>query len=71
MQHDRDYYRCASDTALIEAARDSGHELAIALGERLDDLADIGAECEECRDELAHARKLIHLLRDEIAAYNT
>ena len=33
--HDRDYWRCASDTALIEAARDSGHELAIALGERL------------------------------------
>ena len=37
-KHDRDYWRCASDAALIEAARDSGHELAIALGERLEDL---------------------------------
>ena len=71
MQHDRDYYRCADTRQLVEHARDSGHELAIALGERLDDLADIGAECEECRDELAHARKLIDLLRDEIASYNT
>lgn len=37
--HDRDYWRCATTTALIEAARDSGHELAIALGERLEDMA--------------------------------
>lgn len=36
--HDRDYWRCATTTALIEAARDSGHELAIALGERLEDM---------------------------------
>ncbi len=36
-KHDRDHWRCASDAALIEAARDSGHELAIALGERLED----------------------------------
>jgi len=40
-KHDRDYWRCASDAALIEAARDSGNELAIALGERLSDTIDI------------------------------
>jgi flagellar biosynthesis/type III secretory pathway protein FliH len=34
---DRTYWRGQEDTRLIEAARDSGHELAIALGERLDD----------------------------------
>lgn len=39
--HDRDYWRSATTTALIEAARDSGHELAIALGERLSDTIDI------------------------------
>ena len=35
--HDRDYYRQLDDELLIEAALISGHELAIALGERLDD----------------------------------
>ena len=34
---DRDYYRQLDDALLIEAALNSGHELAIALGERLDD----------------------------------
>ena len=34
---DRDYWRDQIDRRLIEAARDSGHELTIALGERLDD----------------------------------
>ena len=34
---DRDYYRQLDDELLIEAALISGHELAIALGERLDD----------------------------------
>ena len=34
---DRTYWRGQDDKRLIEAARDSGHELAIALGERLDD----------------------------------
>ena len=36
--HDRTYWRSEPDKLLIEAARDSGHELAIALGERLDAL---------------------------------
>ena len=34
---DRDYWRHQLNRRLIEAARDSGHELAIALGERLED----------------------------------
>ena len=34
---DRDYWRSQSDTRLIDEARSSGHELCIALGERLDD----------------------------------
>lgn len=36
--NDRNYYRTLPLRALIEAARDSGHELAIALSERLDDV---------------------------------
>lgn len=34
---DRTYWRGQDDARLIEAARDSNHELAIALGERLED----------------------------------
>lgn len=52
---DRDYWRDQNERRLIEAARDSGHELAIALGERLEDtegdsnlIVDLIAE----RDEL-------------------
>ena len=33
--HDRDYFRCLDDADLVRFARDSGHELAIVLGERL------------------------------------
>ena len=35
--HSRAYYRMLATRDLIEAARDSDHELAIALGERLQD----------------------------------
>jgi hypothetical protein len=47
--HDRDYYRCLDDADLIRLARDSGHELAIVLGERLAMLPDMDTE-------LAHQR---------------
>ena len=48
MTHDREYYRCLPDSELIRRARDSGHELCIALGERLEDLADIESTYELC-----------------------
>lgn len=38
--YDRTYWRHADQRRLIEAARDSNHELCIALGERLEDMAD-------------------------------
>lgn len=38
MTHDRNYWRASETRALIDAARDSSDELAIALGERLDDM---------------------------------
>lgn len=52
---DRCYWRGQDDRRLIEAARESGHELAIALGERLEDCADspdIIADLIAERDEL-------------------
>lgn len=54
---DRSYWRDQDETRLIEAARDSGHELAIALGERLEAVAgdsDLIADLIAERNELDH-----------------
>lgn len=64
--NDRTYWRQADDRRLIEAARDSNHELAIALGERLEDCADcpdIIADLIAERDELD---KRCDMLRKEL-----
>ena len=63
---DRTYWRQVDDRRLIEAARDSHHELAIALGERLEDCADcpdIIADLIAERDELD---KRCDMLRKEL-----
>lgn len=54
--------------ALREAARDSGHELAIALGERLEELEDCA---DQLADAIAEARELdqrCDALREELEA---
>ena len=61
-QMDRTYWRATSTRALIEAARGSGDELTIALGERLEeydcdedtiaDLQQANAELERRVDDL-------------------
>ena len=64
--NDRTYWRQADDRRLIEAARESNHELAIALGERLEDCADcpdIIADLIAERDELD---KRCDMLRKEL-----
>jgi hypothetical protein len=72
---DRTDWRARDDGALIEAARDSGHELAIALGERLDDfvgmddaLADAQAECIELQGRCDALRRELDELHDALAA---
>lgn len=67
--YDRTDWRAVSTRTLIEAARDSGHELAIALGERLEEL-------EHCDDMLADAQaenleleRRVDALRDELQAF--
>ena len=54
--HDRDYYRCLDDAELMRLARDSGHELAIVLGERLSLLPEMDIELE--RLQYAHRAQL-------------
>lgn len=63
---DRTDWRAVSTRTLIEAARDSGHELAIALGERLEELESCA---DELADAIAEARELsqrVDSLRDEL-----
>lgn len=53
MVQDRTYWRLADDTRLVEEARDSGGELSIALGERLQDTL---RECERLGGRETHDR---------------
>lgn len=67
--YDRTDWRAVSTRTLIEAARDSGHELAIALGERLEELEGCA---DELADAIAEARELsqrVDSLRDELQAF--
>jgi peptidoglycan hydrolase CwlO-like protein len=55
--NDRNYWRTCDTSRLIDDARDSGHELAIVLGERLKDM-DV-----EAREELAEWQQKAHDLQ--------
>lgn len=63
---DRTDWRARGDRELIEAARDSGHELAIALGERLEETDDLAIALEELREELTELQRERDRLRDEL-----
>lgn len=52
--HDRDYFRCLDDADLIRLARDSGHELAIVLGERLAMLPEMDTELAYQRERVLY-----------------
>lgn len=58
MTHDRDYWRSSDERRLIEEARDSGHELAIALGERLAEFVDLAETLEDEIKEAAEDARL-------------
>lgn len=64
--HDRTYWRHADQRRLIEAARDSGHELCIALGERLDDLADLPDQLADLIAERDELDRRCDMLRAEL-----
>ena len=72
--HDRTDWRAVSTRTLIEAARDSGHELAIALGERLEELdhneealADLQAENRELDARVDILRNELNALHEALA----
>jgi hypothetical protein len=67
--HDRSDWRALSTKTLIEAARDCPHELAIALGERLEELEDFEAEAHELRNIVDELDRRVDALRAELEAF--
>lgn len=72
MIKDRNYYRLCSSKQLILEAKESDSELAVVMGERLEDalhdietadreeIDDLNREIEELRAELAEAEETIN-----------
>ena len=71
--NDRTYWRACDGKRLIEEARDSGHELCIALGERLEDCAAVESDKAETIRKLEHrlimAQAALESMRAELGAY--
>jgi len=62
MTQDRTYWRAAKEIALIDAARDSGHELCIAIGERL------GQNCyADLEEEVSRLNAALEREQDRVA----
>jgi ribosome assembly protein YihI (activator of Der GTPase) len=66
--HDRADWRSLSTRTLIEAARDCPSELAIALGERLDELENAEAENADLRELVDELDQRVDMLMAELNA---
>jgi hypothetical protein len=65
---DRTDWRTLSTKTLIEAARDCPNELAIALGERLEELEGFDDEAADLRTERDELARRVDALMTELAA---
>ena len=68
--YDRTDWRAVSTRTLIEAARDSGHELAIALGERLEELEHAEDMLADVQAENLELERRVDALRDELQTFH-
>lgn len=64
---DRTYYRNMPDGYLIDEGKDSGHELCIALAERLEDAIALDERLADQQDTIDDLRREIDNLQDELA----
>lgn len=67
--HDRTDWRALSTRTLIEAARDCPHELAIALGERLEELENAEAENVDLRATVDELDQRVDMLMADLKAF--
>lgn len=65
---DRTYYRGLPDGFLIDEAKDSGHELCIALAERLEDGIALDERLADQQDTIDDLKREIANLEDEVVA---
>jgi hypothetical protein len=66
--HDRTDWRALSTKTLIEAARDCPNELAIALGERLEELENAEMENFDLRTQVEELTAHVNELEGELQA---
>lgn len=64
---DRTYYRSMPDDFLIDEGKDSGHELCIALAERLEDAIALDERLADQQDTIDDLRREINNLQDELS----
>ena len=64
--YDRTDWRNRTERELIEAARESNHELCIALGERLEDYTDLPDQLADLRAERDELDRRCDMLRAEL-----
>lgn len=67
--NDRSYWRLCDDKRLIEEAYNSGDELCIVLGDRLECVIDIVDEAITLRQERDDLRRQVERLMREIEEY--
>ena len=67
--YDRTDWRSLSTKTLIEAAQDCPHELAIALGERLDEMEGFDAHAADLEKEVADLQARLDALEQTIAEH--
>jgi ribosome assembly protein YihI (activator of Der GTPase) len=68
--HDRTDWRALSTRTLIEAARDCPNELAIALGERLEELENAEAENIDLRALVDELDRRVDALMADLKAFH-
>ena len=64
--NDRTYWRLCDDKRLIEEAYNSGDELCIVLGDRLECVIDIVDEAIALREQRDELRRTVERLRREL-----
>ena len=64
---DRTYFRMLSDSALMEAARYCDNDLALVLGERLEELWHVEQQLEEAQAEIEGLTERCDLWQAEAA----
>ena len=68
MTNDRTYLRMLSDSELIQAANDSGNELAIVMAERLSEMLDVEDDLAAAKDAIKDIARRCDTLTDELNA---